>query len=140
MAIIQNIPVPEKASRICNAVCVDVQDLGMRDTQYGRKHQQKVTFELDEENPYGEPVWVSRIYNVSTHRDSSFRRDMDSWNGTPLTDEEMATIKFKDLLNQQFQLDLTPVEKNGKTYYNVAGLKPSTSDVTPSGRYKRKEK
>ena len=126
------------APRTVNAVCVDVEDLGMRDTPYGRKHQYKVAFELDEENDYGEPIFLYRWYNVSTHKDSAFRRDMESWMGHSLSDEEMAKVTFKSLLNQQFQIKTEPVEKNGKTYENVATLRPSFATVKPSGLYKRK--
>jgi hypothetical protein len=140
MAIIENTERREKASHIVNAVCVDVEYLGIKDTQYGRKHQYKVTFEGDEENEYGEPVFFPRWYYASTHKDSAFRRDIESWVGHELTDEEMAKFKFKDMLNEQFQIDVEVVEKNGKTYNNVGTLKPPTAHVTPSGLYKRREK
>lgn len=130
---------PAKASQVVNAVCVDVEDLGMRDTAYGRKHQYKVVFETDTETPYGDPLRVSRIYNKSTHKDSAFRRDMENWEGHELTDEDMANITFKSLLNEQFQIELVPVTKDGKTYQNVSSLKPATTRVTPSGLYRRKE-
>ncbi len=112
----------------------------MKDTKYGRKHQYKVVFEADEENDYGEPVFLYRWYNVSTHKDSAFRKDMESWIGHELTDEEIAKITFKSLLNEQFQIQTEPVEKNGKTYENVAKLKPSFAHVKPSGHYQRREK
>ena len=140
MAIIQNTATPERASQIVNAVCVDVEDLGMRDTAYGHKHQWKVMFEGEEENEYGEPIWISRIYNASTHPDSAIRQDVESWNGTEMTDEEMAQFKFKDFLGEQFQLEVTPVGKNGKTYPNITCLKPATVEVVPSGLFKRREK
>lgn len=136
----QNQDTAVTAPHTVNAVCVDVEDLGMRDTAYGRKHQYKVVFETEEENDYGEPVFLYRWYNVSTHKDSAFRKDMESWVGHELTDADMAKLTFKSLLNDQFQIETKLVEKNGKTYENIEKLKPSFAHVKPSGSYKRKEK
>lgn len=128
------------APHTVNAVCVDVENLGMRDTQYGKKEQIRFTFETDEENDYGEPEFVTRVYNAGMHEWSAMRHDMDSWNGRKLTEDEAKQFRAQSKIGQQCQIKLVPHTSGDRFYWNVDEIKPSKTDVEPSGIYKRRSK
>ena len=128
------------ASRTVNAVCVDVENLGTTKTHYGLKDRVKFSFETDEKNDYGEPCFVSRVYNTSMHEWSSMRRDMESWNGKKLTEEEAQRFKAASKVGQQCQLKLVPHTSGERLYWNIDEIKPGKTRVETSGIYQRRSK
>lgn len=50
---------------IHGAVCVDVTDLGLQQTNYGEKRQLRLTFSLDQNKSDGKPIVISRKYTAT---------------------------------------------------------------------------
>lgn len=70
-------PIPEEG--IYNAVCVDVVDLGMLDTPWGKKHKVSIVFELDQEDRDGSRYIVSRRFTMSLNERSHLRQSLEKW-------------------------------------------------------------
>ena len=130
-------PAPEG---ITNAVCVDVEDCGVTETQWGPRHQVKFIWEIPALKENGKRFTVSRRYTASTHEKSALRKDLKSWRGRDLAPEELKGFEINSMIEQPCQLVLVHEQgKDGRTYARVENvLKPNGNVLTPSGEYARK--
>ena len=69
-------PAPEGLQR---AICADVVDLGMEESQWGAKHKVRVYWQLEERDEDGRRFIVVKKYTLSLHRKSSLCADLTSW-------------------------------------------------------------
>ena len=71
------------------AVCCDVVDLGMKETEYGIKPKLEIRWLLNEFNEEGEPFMVRNWYTVSFHEKATLRKHVEAWLGRALTAAEL---------------------------------------------------
>ena len=63
------------------------------------------------------PRIVSKQYTASMNAKANLRKDVDSWRGKPLTEEEVAVFDLEELVGKSCQLQLST--KEGKTWTNI---------------------
>jgi len=133
MAIIKNITSSE-ATNVVNAVCVDVEDLGVVETPYGEKPQIKFAFESDQLDQYGEQRLLIRIFNNYALPSSALTLAMKSWCGRDLVEEKKnGVVNLKSQIGQQAKLKLESVPtKSGNTFEKIVEiLSPGDVRVEP---------
>jgi hypothetical protein len=117
-----------------DAVLCDVKDLGLCDTQYGKKHQIRLVWQISEKMEDGRPFTIGRRYGLSLNEKSSLFKDVKSWFGKI----PPAELDLEKLIGQNCQLVIQHSEKDGTTYANViAVLKAGKAKLKVSEDYTR---
>jgi hypothetical protein len=124
---------------VWSAVCVDVVDLGMVDSQWGSKHKCRLVWEISERMEDGRPFLASKQYSVSLHEKASLHKDLKSWRGKAFTAEELKGWDLERVIGAPCQLVITHEEKDGMVYGNITAVMKSSKKqtITPSGKYVR---
>jgi hypothetical protein len=113
-------PAPEGLQ---HCVCVDVADLGMKDTQWGAKHKLRLVWELDQKMKDGRPYIVSAQFTVSLHPKSGLRKTLESWRGKKFTEQELAGFDLENLLGANAQVQVIHnTAEDGRVWANVATI------------------
>ncbi len=129
------VPAPEG---VCDAVCVDVADLGMIDGPWGAKHKVRIVWEVSHKMADGRPFVVQKQYTASLHEKSNLSKDLRSWRGRPFTADELNGFDVEKVLGACCQLLIQHTEKEGAVYGNVqAILKVGAHRLAPTGKYVR---
>ncbi len=128
------VPAPDG---VHEAVCVDVVDLGMVDTQFGAKHKIKFVFEIAELMENKKRFTIGQRFNVSMHKKSTLRAFLKTWRGRDFTEEEMKSFDAEKVIGAPAQIIVTHDEKEGEIYANITGIVRSKNPLKPSGEYKR---
>lgn len=131
---------PQPTPGLAPAVCVDVIDLGLVDTEWGAKPKLKLVFELGEQKPNGYPFTVSRTFTKSLHEKSALRPVLETWLEREMNERELAKgFTTAKLAERACTLELTPyVAEGGKCYTRIAAIRPGADDAPkPSGTYRR---
>jgi hypothetical protein len=122
-------PAPEGLHR---AVCVDVVDLGMLETDFGKKHKVYISWQLEERmEGVGKPYLVSKRYTLSLHRKSALRPDLESWRGKPFSDEEVEGFDLEKLIGANCQINVVHNKTADGTYANVSAIVPAVRGSAP---------
>lgn len=114
------------------AVCYSVIDLGTQYNEYwGKSSPQivitweiqslRIEYEKDGEKREG-PRVISKTYTNVLHEKSNLYKDLLSWRGKPFTVEEAEGFDVSNVLGANCILTIINVEKNGRTYANIAGV------------------
>lgn len=107
-------------------VCVDIIDLGLKQTDYGEKHKVRLVFQtkdLDEES--GAPFQIGRQVTASLHEKATLSKMIESWTGKKLTDEDREVGVSEDLLlGANGYANVVHNENAGKTYANIDSIMP----------------
>jgi hypothetical protein len=122
------------------AVCVDVADLGIQQTNFGEKHLIAVVFGLDQNKADGTQITISRKYTKSLNEKAAFRKDLKTWRGADLTDAEKAEFNTEMLVGAQAQVNIEEFQKNDGTPGTSIGaiLPPADGqDVKGADDYER---
>lgn len=122
------------------AVCIDVIDLGVQQTNYGEKPQLKLMFELDQQRSDGGPIRMGRKYTATLNEKGALRGDLKSWRGADLTADEKAEFNLDKLVGAQAQLNIEEFQKSDGTAGTAIGavLPPANGqDLKPSDDYTR---
>lgn len=132
------IPAPEGMH---DAVCVDFHDLGLMDTQFGKKHKCIITFELSCPMEDGRPFTVSQRFNVSLHEKAGLRKFLKSWRGRDFTKEELDGFDTENVINAPAQIVIAHAEKDGTVYGNIATILKAdpARKLKPSGKFVRRK-
>lgn len=123
------------------AVCVDVVDLGVVQTNFGMKHQIKVIWQIAAKNEKGERFQIRRQYTPSLFEGSNLRRDLESWRGKPFSPEQLQRFDVEALIgaNCQIQVAHRKSTKN-RIYANVQAIvKAAPGQKLVSENYTREE-
>ena len=122
-------PAPEGLQR---AVCADVVDLGMEESQWGAKHKVRVYWQLEERDEDGRRFIVVKKYTLSLHRKSSLCADLTSWRGRPFNEEEKLGFDLERLvgINAQIQIVHNP-GNDGSVWSNVQAVVGPPKGVEP---------
>lgn len=78
-------PHPEGAAQF---VCADVHDEGYREGPYGTKREIRLVFVSEFLQDDGRPFEHSQWFTLSLHEKSNLSKFLESWRGTPFTDDE----------------------------------------------------
>lgn len=131
---------PATAATTVTAVCVDVVDLGLVDTDWGRKPRLKFVFELGEMKANGYPATASRTFTKSLHEKSALRPALEAWLGRTMNEQELAKgFAYAKLNGKSCKLTLLPaLSESGQAYNRIEAIKPAgESALKPSGTYRR---
>lgn len=129
------------------AVCVDVVDLGMKDSAFGPRHRLRVVWEIDtlipdkivreSKLPQGSKFTVRKEYTASLHEKSNLAKDITAWRGKPLGDDERQHFEMENLIGAPARVLVQHQTKDDTTYANVMALMKAEKKLAPSGTYKR---
>jgi len=116
-------PAPEGLHQ---AVCVDVVDLGLVNTQWGDKHKVELRWQLDEVNQEtGRRFDVRARYTLSLSEKANLRKNLETWRGRKFTGEELKGFDLEKLIGVNCQLQVIHnLSDEGKTYANVQAIVP----------------
>ena len=121
-------PAPEG---LHHAVCVDVIDLGILQTNWGDKHKVRVVFQIEDENQEtGRRFEVRKQYNLSLHEKATLRKDLEAWRGRKFTDEELRGFDLEKLLGANCQIQVVQdISEDGSIFANVQAVVPAPKNV-----------
>ncbi len=81
------------------AVCVELIDLGTQHSQFGKKNQVMIRWELvDEKMEDGNPFIVGGFYTNSLNEQSKLRPMLETWRGRPFTEAELDRFDLQNIL------------------------------------------
>jgi hypothetical protein len=108
------------------AVCVDVEDLGLKDWGYGEQEKIRISWQIEEISPENDkPYLVHKSYTLSLNEKANLRKDLETWRGRKFSREELEGFDLEVLLGVNCQLQLIHNMKDeGKTYANVQAVIP----------------
>jgi hypothetical protein len=120
------------------AVCVDVMDLGLVETEFqGAKklvHKVKITFETEARMDDGKPFLVSQSFGASLHPKANLSAFLSKWRGRPVLPGD--SIELQKLIGANCTLVISHQQaRSGKTYANIDAVSKATKKVAPSGQY-----
>jgi hypothetical protein len=132
------VPPPEGEQ---HAVCVDVIDLGVRQSQYGPKRKVCLVWELPEHRheKTGHALTARKWYTRSLNDTATLRKDLESWRGKPFSTEELAGFDLEQVVGACCKVVIQHAVKNGTTYGNVIAVLRTTKNIAPSGAYIRRK-
>jgi len=133
------IPHPEG---VHDAVCVDVIDLGMEDTEWQGLHKMKpkvrIVFETESLTPEGKPMTIGKKFTASLNQKAKLNEFLGKWRGKPLAVGE--NIDLDKLLGANCRLVVSSIQDNDGKVFSVidAVTKPTPGKkLVPSGSYDR---
>ena len=120
------------------AVCVDVMDLGLVETDFqGVKkmvNKVKLTFESEAKGDDGKPCTVSKNFTASLHPKAKLSEFLSKWRGRQVAPGE--TIGLDKLIGASCTLVISHQQNlSGKTYAAIDAVSKPTKKVTASGTY-----
>ena len=142
-----------------SAICVDVVDLGEKETPWGKKPKLSVRFLIDKEIPSGtwndpntsEPVDVSeklagkpfmvmRQFTRSIHEKSALRAFLKQWRGKDLSKEEGANFDVEGLIGACCAINVQHNQsEDGRWWANIGAIMelPKGMKAIEAGDYVR---
>ena len=120
------------------AICVDVVDLGLVETEFqGQKrmvNKVKVVFESEQKTEDGKACTVSKNFTASLHPKSNLSAFIGKWRGRPVLPGE--SIHLEKLIGASCTLVISHQQNmSGKTYAAIDAVSKPTKRVAPSGQY-----
>jgi hypothetical protein len=104
-----------------DAVFCDVEDLGIIETQYGKKHQVRIVWQLAAKMDDGRPFTIGRRYGLSLHEKSALFKDLKSY----AKKAPPQNLDLETLIGKPCQILVTHTERDGSTYANVQAVLPA---------------
>ena len=122
-------PAPEGLHQ---GVCVDVMDLGMKDTPFGKKHKVRFRWQLENRDPEtGKRFSIQKDYTLSLHEQANLTKDLESWRGKRFTLEELNGFDLEVVIGANCQIQVVHnAGKEGQTWANVQTIVPINSKMT----------
>ena len=120
------------------AICVDVMDLGLMETEFQgvRKmvNKLKLVFESEQKTEDGKACSVSKNFTASLHPKAKLAEFQGKWRGRPVLPGE--TIDLAKLIGASCTLVISHQQNLvGKTYASIDAVSKPTRKVMPSGTY-----
>jgi hypothetical protein len=120
------------------AVCVDVMDLGLVETDFQGQRKMvnkvKLAFESEALTDDGKRCSVSKNFTASLHPKAKLADFIGKWRGRPVLPGE--TIDLAKLLGASCTLVISHQQNlSGKTYASIDAVSKPTRKVAPSGQY-----
>lgn len=112
------------------AVCVDVVDLGMVQTQYGIKDMLRLVFQTEARSDEldGKRFMVSTRMNFTTNEKGRLYKTMKSWFGSRMPD--LSRFDFEKLIGQNCELLIVHNPKGDTVYANIETVLPPANGAT----------
>lgn len=126
-------PAPEGLHQ---AICCDVVDLGLVDTEWGKKQKVRLIFQIalpnedgtEELNPDFDPprrFEVRRDFGLTLSEKSMLRPFLESWRGRKFTKEELEGFDLEKLLGVNCQVQIIHnITEQGKRFANIQAAVP----------------
>ncbi len=119
---------PLAAEGLHPAVCCDVVDLGLKDTQWGSKQKVQLRWQTSARDDSGRRFMIVKRYTLTLHEKSELRRAIEGWQGKKLTEAELGGFDVESLLDQTCQLVVTHTKgSDGRTYALVQAIVPPSN-------------
>ena len=120
------------------AVCVDVMDLGLVETEFqGQKrmvNKVKLVFESEQRGEDGKPCTVAKNFTASLHPKARLAEFLGKWRGRAIVPPE--TVDLTKLLGASCTLVISHQQNMvGRTYAAIDAVSKPTRKVVPSGQY-----
>jgi len=112
------------AEGLHSAVCCDVVDNGMVETQWGIRHEVQLRWQLDETTSEAKPMLIARKFTLSLAEKSALKPFLETWRGKKFSATELEGFDLEQLINANCQLQVLYAEKDGRTYANVQAVFP----------------
>jgi hypothetical protein len=119
------------------ARCYSMIDMGTQETNYGKKRQIRLIFELPTElRTYNEqkgmqPMVISSMFTLSMHEKASLRIFLENWRGKTFTDDEAKRFDVTALLGKECLLNVKhEVKTDGKIKDEISSANPLTKGMT----------
>jgi hypothetical protein len=121
-------PAPEGLHQ---AVCVDVVDLGLVETQWGQKPKVEIRWQLDVVNAdAGKRFDIRARYTLSLSEKANLRKQLETWRGRKFSQEELQGFDLEKLIGVNCQLQVIHnLSDEGKTYANVQAIVPHNAKL-----------
>ena len=119
------------ASPFVNAMCIDVEDMGVMNTTFGKKPMVKFTFEIDELNEYGNKRRLTRLFHKHFHPLSALSTAARKWADRDLAaeDENIGEVDLESFIDMPACIKIEPgAEKGGRRYDNITEILPLNDD------------
>ena len=115
------------------AVCVDVVDLGVQQSQWGEKHKVRVVWQIDATNAEtGRRFNVMSHYTLSLHKKAKLRQHLETWRGKKFTEEQLQGFDLEKLLTANCQIQVSHnIKDDGEVWANVQAIVPAPTQGTP---------
>ena len=108
------------------SVCVDVADLGLKETQWGPKPKIRITWQLEERDPESKKrflVW--REFTPSLGQKSHLLPILEAWRGRRFTKDELEEFDIENLLGANCQVQIIHnISDDGGIWANVQAVVP----------------
>lgn len=123
-------PAPEG---LWGAVCCDVVDLGMQESQWGESHRVEIRWQLEDDDPKSDkPYMVFRRFRLSLHEKSTLRPLLEAWRGRKFSAEELEGFDLEKLIGVNCQVQVVHnIKAGGETYANVQAVVKAAKGSTP---------
>jgi hypothetical protein len=122
------------------AVCLDVIDLGLQETEFqGQRrlvNKLKVVFESELRMEDGKPFTISKNFTASLHPKARLAEFIGKWRGRPVVPGE--SIDLAKLIGACCTLVVSHQQNMvGRTYASIDAVSKPTKKILPSGTYDR---
>jgi hypothetical protein len=120
------------------AVCVDVIDLGLVETEFqGQRrlvNKVRLVFETEQRNEEGKNCVISKTFTASLHPKAKLAEFLGKWRGRPVVPGE--SIDLAKLIGANCTLVISHQQNMvGRTYASIDAVSKPTKRVAPSGHY-----
>lgn len=120
------------------AVCVDVIDLGLVETEFqGQRrvvNKVRLVFESEQRNEEGKNCIVTKTFTASLHQKAKLAEFLGKWRGRPVVPGE--SIDLAKLVGANCTLVISHQQNMvGRTYASIDAVSKPTKRVAPSGHY-----
>ena len=120
------------------AVCVDVIDLGVVETEFqGQRrlvNKVRLVFETEQRNEDGRNCTLTKTFTASLHPKAKLAAFLGKWRGRPVVPGE--TIDLAKLIGVSCTLVISHQQNLvGRTYASIDAVSKPTKNLAPSGHY-----
>jgi hypothetical protein len=120
------------------AVCVDVNDLGLVETEFqGEKrlvNKVRLFFETEQKNEEGKNCVISKTFTASLHPKAKLADFLSKWRGRPVVPGE--SIDLAKLIGANCTLVISHQQNMvGRTYASIDAVSKATKRLVASGGY-----
>ena len=107
------------------AICAGVYGLGLQKGAWqGKetiKEKVRLIWEVNKKDENGDRFLISNTYTLSTHQNSTLRKDIEGWLGKAFTDQDIEEFDVSNMLGKQCLLNII---HNDNGYANVKSVAP----------------
>ena len=120
------------------AVCVDVIDLGLVETEFQGQRRMvnkvRVVFESEQRNEDGKNCIITKTFTASLHPKAKLAEFLGKWRGRPVVPGE--SIDLAKLVGANSTLVISHQQNMvGRTYASIDAVSKPTKRLVPSGSY-----